>query len=110
MERRRGAAYLAVLLALCLAGWSNASKAIADSSPVLALSLDEGEGPLALDASANHNDGDVAGAAWAAGRFGAALEFDGEDDWVTVADSPSLDLSSEVTVEAWVRPSTSDAA
>jgi hypothetical protein len=38
------------------------------------------------------------------GRFGSGLSFDGVDDWVSVADAPSLDLSSGSTVEAWVRP------
>ena len=48
----------------------------------------------------------MSGAVWsAAGRFGSALSFDGVNDWVTVADSASLDLSSGMTVEAWVRPS-----
>ena len=48
----------------------------------------------------------VSGAVWSAsGRFGSALSFDGVNDWVTVADSASLDLSSGMTVEAWVRPS-----
>ena len=41
----------------------------------------------------------------AAGRFGSALSFDGVNDWVTVADASSLDLSTGMTVEAWVRPS-----
>ena len=40
-----------------------------------------------------------------AGRFGGALSFDGVDDWVSVADSASLDLTSAMTLEAWVRPS-----
>ena len=40
-----------------------------------------------------------------AGRFGAALGFDGVNDWVTVGDASSLDLTNGMTVEAWVRPS-----
>ena len=42
----------------------------------------------------------------AAGRFGSALSFDGVNDWVTVPDANSLDLSTGMTLEAWVRPST----
>ena len=50
--------------------------------------------------------GSVSGAVWsAAGRFGSALSFDGVNDWVTVADASSLDLSTGMTLEAWVRPS-----
>ena len=52
--------------------------------------------------------GVVSGAVWsAAGRFGSALSFDGVNDWVTVPRRSSLDLTSGMTVEAWVRPTVS---
>ena len=38
------------------------------------------------------------------GRYGKALEFDGINDWITIPDSPSLDLSDRFTLEAWVKP------
>ncbi len=38
------------------------------------------------------------------GRFGNALELDGVDDWVTVPDSDSLDISNSFTLEIWVKP------
>jgi glucose/arabinose dehydrogenase/PKD repeat protein len=73
---------------------------------VAAYGFDAGSGPVVADASGHGNTGTIAGASWAqAGRFGAALDFDGLNDWVTVADGPSLDLTSGATIEAWVRPS-----
>ena len=39
-----------------------------------------------------------------AGRFGNALSFNGTNAVVTVADSNSLDLTSGMTLEGWVRP------
>jgi PKD repeat protein len=66
-------------------------------------SLDEGR---VRDASGNGNDGSVRGAVLGAeGRFGAALQLDGVDDWVTIADADSLDLNETLTLEAWVKPS-----
>ena len=73
---------------------------------VAAFGFNEGVGFSAADASPEGNTGTVSGAAWApAGRFGGALSFDGVNDWVTVADDASLDLSGALTMEAWVRPS-----
>jgi hypothetical protein len=50
--------------------------------------------------------GTISGAAWSpSGRFGHALSFDGVDDWVTIADANALDLTTGMTLEAWVNPS-----
>jgi Concanavalin A-like lectin/glucanases superfamily/Domain of unknown function (DUF1929)/Bacterial Ig domain len=76
------------------------------SGLVAAYSFNETSGSLAADASSQRNTGTVSGAAWtASGRNGGALSFDGVNDWVTVPDSNSLDLSRTMTLEAWVRPS-----
>jgi len=75
------------------------------SAAIAAYSFDEGTGSAAFDASDHLNDGIISGASWTTqGRFGHALSFDGNGDWVTVADDPSLDLSSGMTLEAWVYP------
>jgi mannosyl-glycoprotein endo-beta-N-acetylglucosaminidase len=63
--------------------------------------FDEGEGSTAADSSGNGNDGTIFGAAWAAGMLGGALDFDGIDDFVRVADYPKPE--STITVSAWVR-------
>ena len=72
---------------------------------VAAYAFDEGSGAAVADASGHGNVGTISGAAWAQGRYGSALTFDGADDVVTVADADSLDLSSAMTLEAWVHPS-----
>jgi hypothetical protein len=64
--------------------------------------LDEGIGTIISDSSGNANDGEVYGAQWASGKNGWALMFDGADDYVRVADSPSLDTTDALTVSAWV--------
>ena len=74
---------------------------------VAAYGFDAGSGTTAADSSGKGNVGSVSGPVWsAAGRYGSALSFDGVNDWVTVADSNSLDLTTGMTLEAWVRPST----
>ena len=40
------------------------------------------------------------------GKNGRALSFNGSSSMVTVPDSASLDLSTALTIEAWVKPST----
>jgi hypothetical protein len=71
--------------------------------------FDEGSGTTTSDASGNGHDGAITGATWTtAGRFGSALEFDGDGDYVRVLDDPDLDLTDEVTVTAWVKGRGSD--
>lgn len=57
------------------------------------------------DDSGNGNDGTgTGGVTTTTGKFGEAGDFDGVDDYVYAVDSASLDVSSEVTVSAWVNP------
>ncbi len=72
---------------------------------VLALGFDETSGTTALDRSASNQHGVVAGATRVPGKVGGALQFDGLDDVVTVADSAALDLTTGMTLSAWVNPS-----
>ncbi|MFQ6119136.1 MAG: LamG-like jellyroll fold domain-containing protein [Methanosarcinales archaeon] len=68
--------------------------------------FDEGSGNIAKDTSGNGNDGVIHGATWVYGKFGKALRFDGVDDYVEVPDSPGLDITDAITIEAWVKPLT----
>jgi hypothetical protein len=74
------------------------------AGPVGAWGFDERRGTTAHDASGSGNPGRLSGPVRTHGRFGGGLSFDGVDDWVTVADSRSLDLTTGMTLEAWVRP------
>ncbi|MBI3408481.1 MAG: fibronectin type III domain-containing protein [Planctomycetes bacterium] len=72
---------------------------------VAAYSFNEGAGTTVADASGNANAGSIASATWsAAGKYGAALKFNGTSARVNINDSNSLHLSSAMTLEAWVNP------
>src|SRR5215831_4671730 len=74
------------------------------AGPVAAYNFDEGTGTTVTDASGNGNNGTISGATWTTqGQFGSALNFS-PPSWVTVDDSTSLDLTSGMTLEAWIYP------
>jgi hypothetical protein len=58
----------------------------------------------ATDAAGNANATPVGGVTYAAGRVGQAFSFNGSS-YVEMPDVAALELSTQVTVEAWVRPS-----
>ena len=66
--------------------------------------FDEGRGAIAKDFSGNGNDGNLTSGPVRItnGKLGGALQFDGSDDTVTIADSSLLDITSEITVSTWV--------
>ena len=75
------------------------------AGPVAAYSFNEGSGVTLTDVSGSGNHGTVSQAAWtSAGKYGGALTFDGVNDYVGIPDSASLDLTTGMTLEAWVRP------
>ncbi len=79
----------------------------APTSLVLGFSFDEGSGTTLADLSGKGNNGTISGATWgAAGKYGKALSFNGTSSWITVADSATLDLTTGMTIEAWVNPVT----
>ena len=73
---------------------------------VAAYGFDEGTGSTTADASGNGNTGAIANATWtASGKFGSALVFNGSNALVTIADAPELNLTTAMTLMAWVKPS-----
>jgi hypothetical protein len=73
---------------------------------VAAYGFNDGSGTTLRDWSGRNNHGTLVNSPqWASdGRFGGALVFDGIDDLVDVADSASLELTTGMTLEAWVNP------
>jgi chitodextrinase len=63
----------------------------------------EGVGTSTADYSGNGNVGSITAAAWAAGKFGQGLNFNGSTSFVAIPDAASLDIGTAGTIEAWVR-------
>ena len=75
---------------------------------VAGYNFDEATGTSVVDASGNGNTGTLAGPTRsAAGHAGGALSFDGVNDQVNIPDAGSLDLTTGMTLEAWINPSAS---
>ena len=95
---------LVVLVLVSGAMLGTTTAAFATQPPIAAYSFDAGEGTTLEDVSGEH-DGAIEGAQWTKGKFGNALAFNGvSTEKVTIADSNDLDLTDELTLEAWVRP------
>ena len=72
--------------------------------PVALFAFDESSGAAASGGSVRGTIGS-GGPTWdAVGRHGTGLTFNGLNDRVTVADATALDLTTGMTVGAWVRP------
>ena len=90
---------------------SNQATATVTAPPVTGLvaayGFDAGTGTTVTDQSGTGNNGTLTNATWAgatAGKFGNALTFNGTNATVTIPDTTSLDLTTGMTLEAWVRP------
>ena len=71
--------------------------------------FDKRTGLGATDASAREHHGQlVNGATWAPGRFGAAMQFDGMDDYVSLGNPSDLNIEGPISLAAWVKHTASD--
>lgn len=74
-----------------------------DDSLVAYYDFDEAVGTTLLDRSRYLNNGEIQQIEGVVpGRIGNAYSFDGTDDYVEVSSSESLQISSAVTIEAWI--------
>lgn len=81
------------------------SNAQASSGLVAAYNFNEGAGTTVTDLSGNGNTGTISGATWTtSGKFGKALVFNGTGAQVTVPNAATLRLTTGMTLEAWVYP------
>lgn len=84
-----------------------------DATCVLSLPMDEGAGTALSDGSQFGNSGTSVGSTWVAVTSGplaggSALRFDGQNDYVRVSNTPSLNPTSSITIVAWINPASID--
>jgi hypothetical protein len=95
-----------------LSAFSNTASATTSASSgtpglVAAYDFNAGSGTTVSDVSGNGNTGTIVNATWTtSGKYGGALSFNGANAQVVINDAASLHLTSAVTLEAWVNPST----
>ena len=74
-----------------------------DKSLILFFSFDELDGDMTIDHSQYGNNGNIMGAPELVdGKFGKALKFNGESDWIEVPHDEILTVTESVTVMAWI--------
>ncbi len=72
--------------------------------------MDEGFGSTAYDATTYQNNGSLGNGtaanmpSWTQGKVGGALAFDGVNDYVNLSQSSSLEPTSVITIESWIKP------
>lgn len=72
---------------------------------VASYNFNEGTGTVVNDLSGRGNKGTISGATWStSGHSGACLVFNGTSSMVSVPASSSLNLTSGMTLECWVDP------
>jgi glucose/arabinose dehydrogenase len=77
------------------------------NGPAAAWGFGEGTGTTSADATGNNNTATlVNGLAWAAGKHGSGLNFDGTNDYLSVPNSTSTNISGNaLTLSMWLNPS-----
>lgn len=99
------------LLLGCLLMPFMAEAILTDNTVVLYLPFDEGKGDEVKDYSPSGKTGALGNKGgdnpvWAPGKFGTALEFDGETNFVEIAETADFSFASDpgqITLAAWVK-------
>lgn len=102
-----------IVLGMMLAGQNNAEINLEDAVGIWLFDAPEGkirgtEANVVKDSSGKENHGEFAPGAepkWIRrGKFEGALEFDGENDYIVVPSSDSLNLTDKISISVWVFP------
>ncbi|MCZ6702547.1 MAG: LamG domain-containing protein, partial [Ignavibacteria bacterium] len=68
--------------------------------------MEENGGATLIDSSSSKNNASIIeGPSWVEGKRGLALDLNGTIDYCSVPDDPTLNISSAITIAAWIKPS-----
>ncbi len=85
-------------------GTAATSVTVNDIGLVACWRFDEGTGTAAAD-DAGTSNGTLVGAGWGAGVSGSAVNFNGTSDYVSIDNTPALDITgTAITLSAWIYP------
>lgn len=85
------------------AGTAGKTKPTATTAPANLVGFWSGDGN-ANDIAGTNNGTLINGTPFAPGEAGQTFSFDGFSQYVRVPDSPSLEVSNQLTLEAWIKP------
>lgn len=76
-----------------------------DDALMLYFTFDKDDGGKVLDVSGNNLEGRLEGAVWSKdGKFGGAVHLEDSEKFVEVDAVPELDITDELTIQAWFFP------
>ncbi len=79
------------------------------SEPAAYWNLNEAAGATAADSGGNGYAGAIHNAAWTTGINGtSALNFNGTSSWVDLGNPAGLNITGQVTLSAWIKPTATD--
>ena len=85
--------------------WSFKTTSPPNSTLVGNWNMDEGSGNTLLDATSYENNASLIGSpTWVTGVSGLAIRFNGSNQYATVPDNSSLNVTDAVTLAGWIRP------
>ena len=96
---RKGLSLVLLGMIFCFCNYSSAAK----NGLAGYWKFDEGKGRTVKDYSGTGNNGSIFGCEWVEGISGKALFFNGKDSYVEIPDSPNLNITGELTLEAWIK-------
>ena len=71
--------------------------------PLAWYKLDDASGITAVDSSGNGYTGTLMGPTWTTGKKAGGLNFNGFNDYVSIADAVAFDVTNALTVAGWIK-------